>query len=321
MTCVFAFLLATSGHMVITGFTASEDHYGLYQTQNRYYFPEPKANMEVYLFTQKVISSGTNYAMYCSPLKRMSEIVENIEGLLPVDSQNEPQTAKYTMAKRDCLQKIRSLSHPVTLSKLLQGERKDNACTSNIIFSLIFTQQVKMTGNFNCFLPLRRVINVPMIKADKSMNLKDILPSEKMLLAASRENVDLALIWHHGHLILLEGSKKRDKTIWKPRTRINDELLTAKYITEFMTNNFPEVKSVKAKITSLYLHITYLNFLKGLESEGSTSSAGISISQVYESKFGSLYKDFAQKSRRSLEQKLFEVTPRGYLCDQNLYTN
>ncbi|CAD6505293.1 BgTH12-00785 [Blumeria graminis f. sp. triticale] len=309
MSCVFAFLLATSGHMIITGFTASDNHYGQYQIQNRYYFPEPKSNEDVYLFTQKIISSGTNYAMYCSPLKRMSQIVENIEGLVPVDSHIEPQTPKYTMAKRDCLQKIQSSSHQVPLSKLLQGERKDKVCTSNVIFSLVFFQQIKMTGNFNCFLPPMRVINVPIVKADISMNLRDIVPSESMLFAASGKNIDLALIWHHGHLILLEGSTKRDKIIWKPRTRINDKLQTAKYITEFMTNNFPGVKSIKTKITSMYLHVTYLDFLKRLNSE------------VYESKFENPYKHFVQYSRGSLEEKLFEVTPKGYLCGQNLHTH
>ncbi|SZF02570.1 unnamed protein product [Blumeria hordei] len=128
MGCIFAFLLAATGRLVTMG-SEHDDlnddrHYGLYQLPPSSTFPEPVANAEVYLFTQKKSSSGTNYAMYCSPKKSMSEIVQNIQGLRPQENQSESTTYEYSPLMQDCLQILESSSGEPLLSELLPKKRR-----------------------------------------------------------------------------------------------------------------------------------------------------------------------------------------------------
>ncbi|CCU77192.1 CSEP0382 putative effector protein [Blumeria hordei DH14] len=224
MGCIFAFLLAATGRLVTMG-SEHDDlnddrHYGLYQLPPSSTFPEPVANAEVYLFTQKKSSSGTNYAMYCSPKKSMSEIVQNIQGLRPQENQSESTTYEYSPLMQDCLQILESSSGEPLLSELLPKKKKKSPCTSSIIFDLVNMQQIKLVGNY--LRPLSQYhINTHTVTADMHMELKDVLLKGSMLLTASKKNMDKALVWHNGRLMLLRSSKEKNKIYWIPNNNIH----------------------------------------------------------------------------------------------------
>ncbi|VCU39716.1 Bgt-50673 [Blumeria graminis f. sp. tritici] len=299
MGCAFAFLLAATGRMVITGSNYNDRHYGLYNVLPTHKFPEPVSNTEVYLFTQKKTSSGTNYAMYCSPTKSMSEIVQNIQGLSTQGIQAESITPGHSQMMQKCLQKIRSSKDPL-LSELLPSKKKDSPCTSSIIFDLVIMQQIKLVGNNYFPLPMRE-INAHKISADTHMALKDVLPRGSMLLTASKNKKDKALVWYNGRLILLRGSKEKSKRYWAPHNNIDDVWGGIDCIIEFMTDDFPDTTNIIRKFNYMSDYVRTFGSIERSESNAETLDSG------------DVYRKFVDGSRGSLQQSLFEATPEGYV--------